>query len=137
MQTIDRSSNRFCGPLALAAILGHKTTAESAALLRSVTGKRSIKGVWSSSMLDALHAAGCKTQSLPVSYPRPTVAGWLRTTKRDPELFYLLNVTGHYIVVRGRKIMDTFTNGEWTFLRRAPGRRKRVRNVWLVQNSPR
>jgi hypothetical protein len=44
-------------------------------------------------------------------------------------------VPGHYVLVSGRKFVDTHTKGEWVFLRSAPHRRKRVKEVFLVERA--
>ncbi len=56
---------------------------------------------------------------------RPTLARWLR--ERYPfqmDRIYLVNITGHFVVVRGRKFVDNKTM-EPVFIRQAPGRRSR------------
>lgn len=68
----------------------------------------------------------------PVKQVGPTLAEWMRA-KRDPNAHYILEVTNHWVLVKGRKFVDTFTKGEWVFLRSAPHRRKRVRGVWRVE----
>lgn len=66
-----------------------------------------------------------------VKHVGPTLAAWMRQ-KRDPAAFYIIEVSHHWVLVRGRKFIDTATKGEWVFLRSAPHRRKRVINVWSV-----
>jgi hypothetical protein len=68
----------------------------------------------------------------PVKLVGPTLAEWLRTTKRAPDTYYIVEVSHHWVLVKGRKFVDTFTKGEWVFLRSAPHRRKRVIGVWEV-----
>lgn len=66
----------------------------------------------------------------PVKRVGPTLAEWMRS-KRDPDAFYIVNVTNHYVLVRGRKFIDNHSK-EWVFLRSAPHRRKRVAHVFKV-----
>jgi hypothetical protein len=63
-------------------------------------------------------------------HKRPTLAGWLRKP-RDIEQAYLVVTTHHYLIVKGRKIIDNhFPDGVW--LRQYKGRRARVERVWAV-----
>lgn len=73
-----------------------------------------------------------EAQYTPVKQVGPTLAEWMRA-KRDPNAHYILEVTNHWVLVKGRKFVDTFTKGEWVFLRSAPHRRKRVRGIWRVE----
>lgn len=61
----------------------------------------------------------------------PTLAQWLRQ-RPDRAGTYVINVTGHYVLVVGRKFVDTKTGGEWVSIAKAPHRRTRVENVWKV-----
>lgn len=60
-----------------------------------------------------------------------TLAAWLRQ-RPDRAGTYVINVTGHYVLVVGRKFVDTGTRGEWVSIAKAPHRRMRVENVWQV-----
>lgn len=88
--------------------------------------------------------------------PQPTLAAFLR--KRTPEqrkqtmiivvgkryskprpgLFgysYSAWHGGHWVAITGKKLVDTFTKGEWVWLSKAPHRRKRVSEVWTVTKA--
>jgi hypothetical protein len=67
----------------------------------------------------------------PLKLVGPTLAAWLRT-REDKAAVYVVNVTGHYVLVAGRKFVDTGTRGEWVNIGDAPHRRSRVENVWRV-----
>jgi hypothetical protein len=182
-QSVDRSGNRYCGPLVLAALLGC-TSAEAAAKVREATGAdRAIKGMFNHEMLKTLAANGFRVAQLPVPKRyvsrrrigervedtvkyvsntwwkgsghsiqawRPpadadmsgsamtpvkltgcTLSAWLRQ-RPDRAGTYVINVTGHYVLVVGRKFVDTQTSGEWVSIAKAPHRRARVENVWQV-----
>lgn len=178
---VDRTGNRYCGPLVLAALIGC-TTAEAAAKVRSATGDHSaIKGMHNHELIKTLKAAGHTLLELPVAMRMvearnpgepsgqihygtdswsinvpggvrlwrpadhsqgasamcllrrqgPTLAAWLRT-RPDKCATYIINVTGHYVLVSGRKFVDTYTKGEWVNIGKAPHRRCRVVKVWQV-----
>jgi hypothetical protein len=182
-KSVDRSGNRYCGPLVLAALLGG-TSAEAAAKVREAAGTdRAIKGISNHEMLKTLAANGFRVAQLPVPKRyvarrwigervedtveyvsntwwkgpghsiqawRPpadadmggsamtpvkltgcTLAAWLRQ-RPDRAGTYVINVTGHYVLVVGRKFVDTQTRGEWVSIAKAPHRRTRVENVWQV-----
>ena len=96
--------NRFCGPAALSMIC-HIDTAEAAALLRKVTRKKSIKGVYEAEMGRALEAKGFRVQRLDLADPRPTLAAWLRAnpvSKRGTGI-YLVACAHHFITIQGRR----------------------------------
>ena len=59
--------------------------------------------------------------------------GWLKT--RDRKKTYLVNITGHYIVVSGDKTIDN-QSGEWHSVRKSKHRRKRVGYAWEIKSTP-
>lgn len=67
----------------------------------------------------------------PVKLVGCTLAAWLRQRPNRAGT-YVVNVTGHYVLVVGRKFVDTATRGEWVSIAKAPHRRTRVENVWQV-----
>lgn len=68
-----------------------------------------------------------------VSLEFPTLAGFLRERTREQRAATLLiEVTKHWVVVQGRKFIDTKTRGQPVNTGDAPGRRKRVRAAWRV-----
>lgn len=68
---------------------------------------------------------------------RPTLAAWLKGRRGDEmKTSYIVLVTGHFVAVRGRKIICSQTR-EARFIRNAPGRRKRVQYVIGVGSRPR
>lgn len=144
--SIDRSGNKYCGPLAFAALAGLDTTKAAAEILRGATGRTTIKGLYTSELVKALRLRGHRVVPMLVDKPMrtkecfghtyhseegPTLATWLRT-RPDKNGTYLVTLTGHFCVVSGRKFIDTHTRGEWVFLSKAPRRRKRVQQVHQI-----
>jgi hypothetical protein len=66
--TVDRTGNRYCGPLVLAALMGC-STAEAAAKVRRVNGdhNRAIKGMHNYELIKTLKAAGHTLIDVPVA----------------------------------------------------------------------
>lgn len=62
---------------------------------------------------------------------KPTLARWL-AERPDKSATYVVQVTGHYVLVSGRKFVDTHTRGQWVNIGDAPRRRKRVEHVWMI-----
>ena len=62
--------------------------------------------------------------------PRPTLAAWLKT--RDRSALYLVNVTGHYLVVAGDRTIDNQV-GAWVSVRETRSRRARVVAAWRLE----
>jgi len=56
--------NRYCGPGALAILTG-KTTDETAAVLRAVSGKRAIRGINRKHMMAACGLLGLTAEAVP------------------------------------------------------------------------
>lgn len=175
---VDRSGNRYCGPLVLAAILGC-TTAEATAKARLANDSReAYKGMCNADVIRTLKVYGrtvteepvpkmlvaarcvgepkgvvthgfditetfkdgrvikCVVSSERVQYcavkiQGVTFAAWLKQ-RLDKAGTYLVNVTGHYVLVSGRQFVDTYTRGEWVNIGKAPHRRCRVEHVWRI-----
>lgn len=125
-----KNTTCWCGPGALSIITGWDYETARQSFVR-VTGKRSITRVYNHQMLKCLNEAGFRTiKHCPDD--NMTLAAWLKA--RPPEHMdktFLVQVTGHYIVVRGRKACDNRTK-EPVFLTKMHSRRARVQCVWEV-----
>ena len=124
-------SNQFCGPAALSLITG-RSVDDCVGVLKDVRhNSRAVKGVYNGEMREALIHLGYRMHVLPVR-GRPTLARLLRSLKeRGPEHIFLINTTGHYVVLRGRKIYDN-KNPKGIFVRQYRHRRARVYATWIV-----
>jgi len=156
-------SRTWCGPAALSAITGWpvekavekikqtrwKQTKETASFFgRSVDDYkdpfRAVKGVSCATMGTALYMAGYRVKTLeryglkPDAVPpskQPSLAFWFRK-RADRNAMCLVNVTGHFIVVKGNKFVDN-CYVEPTFISKAPHRRVKVRHVYKVWKEKR
>lgn len=133
-----KTSNKFCGPAALSALTGRHVD-ETARLLRLVSGKRAIKGIQARYMLEALKRLGYKAESLVAvtrAWHKPTLtqllAGELKGRKAGAR--YLVIITGHYITIEGRRLVDN-KHPAGVALTACPYRRRRVRAVWLITGT--
>jgi hypothetical protein len=78
---------------------------------------------------------GFQQSKLNVPKQNPTLVALMRWIKRqdfwDAKNVYLVNVTGHYVVMKGIKLFDN-RNPEGIFFGRYEHRRWRVKHVWEV-----
>jgi hypothetical protein len=109
--------NGFCGPSAISALTG-MSSGEAARLLRYITGRRSIKGTGTGSVLRALRMCGIEIAARPVAvenyvnkkgYTKTrgihSLTAWLRKTvkERTPGRVFLLVAGNHWQVISGRR----------------------------------
>lgn len=130
--TAPKRYNKYCGPFAVGYVTGTNPNV-AAKMFRDLTGRRSIKGVYNSEMQRVLQRE-CQIENewaYNTKEVRPTLAAWLR---QHPRGLYVVCVTGHYVVVDGRKIYDNTHPGgvpakDWR------KRRVRVRRAWKLARS--
>lgn len=77
-----RGKNSFCGPSAIATVLG-LTTDHAARVLRSFSGEKRVTGVYPAHLVQALCALGCDVEYVQVlPAERVRVRQWLETNSR-------------------------------------------------------
>ena len=72
-----RGRNTFCGPAAIASVLGVDTD-HAARVLRKATGERRITGVHTRDLQEALRTLGAMTRLIYLGEPYESLADWLR-----------------------------------------------------------
>lgn len=137
------SGTSWCGPAAISVITG-RSTEEISQLIRAtrVTGtiarlaKRStVKGIHGWELDKCLDVLGVKYERLYIKEKdRPTLASFLdgpdgSLSHRAPEDIYILNVTGHFLTVRGDIIIDN-NHPTGIAVAKFPNRRVRVKAVY-------
>lgn len=106
-QVIDGNTsgdkNLFCGPSAISILTG-MTTGEAARLLRSVSGRRQIKGTHDGLMYKGLAKCGLRMKRY-ILRPNMTLAQWLKSTvtERTPGRVFLVSAGNHWQVITGRR----------------------------------
>jgi hypothetical protein len=69
---------------------------------------------------------------------RPSVWTWMQKP-RNAWAHYILAIhkgkEGHWILIKGVKMCDTFTEGRWTFVVDGPHRGARIMEVFEVRKS--
>lgn len=133
--------NRYCGPTAVATILGVSTD-HAAALMRAYSGSPAIRGAAVGWVCGALRAEGCRLSATGYQYAsrkpaeRPTLAAWLRDVPRDAGKHYIVVFRDHYGVVLGRQYLCSQTNRQRVRFADIPGRRGRVHGWIVVESLP-
>lgn len=138
--THGKDKNRYCGPAVISCLTG-MTTGEAARLIRSVTGRASVKGTHSYELKDALRRCGVEMKPLPVAgvvaNKRPTLAAWLRATKdlRRPGLVLLVSAGHHWQLISGRRYVCGRLAEVVSVRDARVKRRARVRAVYTVKSD--
>ena len=133
--------NRFCGPTAIATILGI-TTDHAARIIRGYSGRRSVTGTSLGEMAYALRESGCTLSGSGIQHlhkpvkERPTAAMWLRGQRLEPGKHVILIFGNHYGVILGRQYLCSLSGRERVPLSQVPMRRARVLGWLVVETLP-
>ncbi|MFL6449595.1 MAG: hypothetical protein ACJ746_18225 [Bryobacteraceae bacterium] len=132
-----KDDSRWCGPAAISAVAGI-TTGRAAALLREISGKRTITRVTIDDIQMALLGLGhllrpeLDLRNDRCRKDRPTFATWLREhNDRSARQIYMVAIGRHIVVLRGDTIWDN-EHHEGVPTREYPHRRLRVVYVGIV-----
>jgi hypothetical protein len=141
----DTGRTAFCGPYVLSAITGYPISKieEVIRFERGSTRKTVVKGTGSDEVAAALAQFGYE-MSLKETFmararkERPTLMAWMQKP-RNVWAHYILAVhkgkEGHWILIKGVKMCDTFTEGRWIFAVDGPHRGARIMEVFEVRKS--
>jgi hypothetical protein len=141
----DTGRVAFCGPYVLSAITGFaisKVEAEINRLRELAPGERPVvRGTYADEVEGALAAFGFEMRLVTgfMERPRkerPTLWTWMQKP-RNAWAHYILAIhkgkEGHWILVKGVKHCDTYTEGRWTFVCDGPHRGARIMEVFEVR----
>jgi hypothetical protein len=141
----DTGRTAFCGPYVLSALTGYSISKIEDVIRsgRHIERKTVVKGTGSEEVREALAQFGYE-MSLKETFmgrerkERPTLMMWMQKP-RNVWAHYILAVhkgrQGHWILVKGVKMCDTFTEGRWTFVVDGPHRGARLMEVFEVRKS--
>ena len=131
--TIPFVGNTYCGPAALAYLL-RSDPGTAARHIRLFTGKRSVHGTPTSVMTAVLGRHGYRAIISSPGYSwietKLTLKAWLET-RIDSKGEYLVNITGHYVIVHGSLLFDN-RHHLGIELDRCEYLRKRVVKAWRI-----
>lgn len=136
----DTKSRAFCGPTAVATITGEPVSRvrDAFRLVRHGAGwteydrAPSITGTRDYEVQRVLRLFGYVGSWRRIA-GQPTIAGYLEgRTGVERTHPCVVHVTGHWVAVSGWVFCDTFSKGQVVDADEAPGRRKRVKNVFVI-----
>lgn len=145
--TNDTGRVAFCGPYVLSAITGQKVTTIEGVIREGrhlpEASRAVVKGTYTEEVGAALQHFGY--QMVPkesfldrAKTERPTLWQWMQKP-RNAWVHYILAIhkgkEGHWILVKGVKMCDTFTEGKWTFVCDGPHRRCRIMEIFEVRRT--
>ena len=143
----DTGRVAFCGPYVLSAITGYGISKIEDVIRAGrelpVGRKPVVKGTYADEVEAALAYFGYRME-LKDSHmhkarkERPTLWTWMQKP-RNAWAYYILAIhkgkEGHWILVKGVKMCDTFTEGKWTFVVDGPHRGCRIMEVFEVKKA--
>jgi hypothetical protein len=144
----DTGRTAFCGPVVLSAITGYPVSKveDEISAFRNVAPERRlmVKGTFAEEVAAALaHYGYC--MELAESYmhlprkERPSLWGSWMQRQRNPWIHYILALhvgkQGHWVVIKGVKVCDTYSDGAWQFVCDWTHRSKRIMEVFEVRRA--
>jgi hypothetical protein len=143
----DTGRTAYCGPTVVSAITGYSVASVEAAIHAHRDGdearRRMIKGTTAEDVGGALAVFGYAMRATAAfthlePRQRPTVWQWMQRP-RSAWTYHLLGIragrTGHWIVVKGAKLLDTYTGGSWEFVATGPHRGARIEEIFEVRRQ--
>jgi hypothetical protein len=148
----DTGRTAFCGPIVVSAITGYSVSRIEAEVLafrdiahdETLRRKPVVKGTYAEEVAAALAQFGYsmeRTESymhLPRK-ERPSLWGSWMQRQRNPWIHYILALhvgkQGHWVVIKGVKVCDTYSDGTWQFVCDWPHRSKRIMEVFEVRRA--
>jgi len=133
--TKKTDKNRYCGPSVISAVTG-LTTGEAARLLRTVTGKASIKGTYASELIGAFDQCNIEVYSVSCVSGEKTLGQWLKeSSKLRGDDVFLVSAGHHWQLVQGRKFVCGITREVVSQRDRKVKRRAKVKSVYRLTAS--
>jgi hypothetical protein len=143
----DTGRVAFCGPVVLSAITGFPVSKVEDEIRRyrdlAPDMKPVVRGTYTDEVEAALAAFGY-TMAPKADYQhlerkaRPTVWSWMQRP-RNAWSHYILAIhkgkEGHWILIKGVKMCDTYTGGKWTFVCDGPHRGARIMEIFEVRKT--
>lgn len=143
----DTGRVAFCGPYVLSAITGYPISRveDEIRRLRELPhgAKPVVQGTYSEEVAGALRHFGY-TMDLRTSYmhlprkERPSVWTWMQKP-RNAWAHYILAIhkgkEGHWVLIKGVKLCDTYSSGKWQFVCDGPHKGARIMEIFEVRRA--
>ncbi|MFM2422961.1 MAG: hypothetical protein RL291_1491 [Pseudomonadota bacterium] len=143
----DTGRTAYCGPFVISAITGFpisRIEREIVAFRREADGpKGRVRGTTTEEVRSALQHFGYEMieRANYTERPRkerPSVWLWMQRP-RQPFSYYILAIhkgkEGHWIVIKGAKASDTFSEGRWGFVCDGPHKGAKIMEVYEVRRA--
>jgi hypothetical protein len=143
----DTGRIAYCGPFVVSAITGfpisHIEREIIAFRVEQHLSKGRIKGTTTEDVASALLHFGFEmieraNYNALERKERPTISAWM-LKPRNMFTHYILAIhkgrQGHWVVVKGMKLSDTYSDGRWTFVCDGPHKGARVMEVYEVRRT--
>jgi len=143
----DTGRIAFCGPIVLSALTGYSVSRveEEIRALRDIAPDRKpvVRGTDADEVAAALAHFGFSME-LAESYmgrprkERPSLWAWMQKP-RNPWIHYILAIhkgkEGHWVLIKGVKLCDTYSEGRWQFVCDGPHKGARIMEVFAVRKA--
>ena len=143
----DTGRIAFCGPIVLSALTGYSVSRveEEIRALRDIAPDRKpvVRGTDADEVAAALAHFGF-SMDLAESYmgrlrkERPSLWAWMQKP-RNPWIHYILAIhkgkEGHWVLIKGVKLCDTYSEGRWQFVCDGPHKGARIMEVFAVRKA--
>ena len=143
----DTGRTAFCGPIVVSAITGYSVSKVEAEVhsFRDVAQDRGgvVKGTYPEEVAAALAHFGY-SMDLKDSYmsrprkERPSLWTWMQKP-RNAWVHYILAIhkgkEGHWVLIKGVKLCDTYSEGRWQFVCDGPHKGCRIMEVFEVRKA--
>ena len=143
----DTGRIAFCGPFVISAITGHSISRieDEIRRLRDLpeSQKPVVRGTYADEVEGALAVFGYRMNIVEsfmdrARKERPTLWNWMQKP-RNAWANYILAIhkgkEGHWILIKGVKMCDTFTEGRWQFVCDGPHRGARIMEIFEIKRD--
>lgn len=145
--TNDTGRIAYCGPIVLSAITGMPVSRVEDEIWKfrrcPEEDVNTVKGTTEDELQSALEVCGFRMDKIDdfthlERKARPSVWSWMQKP-RSAWTHYVLGISkgkqGHWIVIRGVKLCDTFTDGRWVFVSDGPHKGVKIECIFAVRKN--
>ncbi len=140
----DTGRTAFCGPYILSALTGFPISQVEIEVnrFRRVPDHTKIEGTSAVEVAAAATELGWEMTLVEDFWhlerkQRPTLWNWMQKP-RNAWVYYLLAIhrgkQGHWVLVKGVKLCDTYTDGQWQFVCVGPHRGARIMEIYQLRS---